>query len=1025
MLKHKAFNRSLLSVAVATAMCSVTGYALAQEVPADEALLEEIEVVGIRRSLQKSADVKRDGMGVSDVITAEDMGKFPDSNLAESLQRVPGVSINRENGEGQQVTVRGLGPRFNLVQLNNRQMAAASGQRSFDFSAIAPDMIRGIEVHKTTAASRETGGMGATINVRTMRPLEEPGERAVVSAQGIYDQSSHDPSVTPEFSGIYSNTFDDDKFGVAVAVNYQERANGRNQARGLSYQVDEWGQPGTNWQPQELSVSWGSHANGPEAGDRFTLPRMDFYNIVEQEHTRANAQAVFQWRPVDNITATVDYNYFNKDIDTVTNSASIWYNWDWNPANTAVWSDDPIKSPLVYAELSNNRPLGETTFAVREDHVRNTLQSYGLNLEWEATDDLSFELDLNGSTNEVTPNGGRLGSTADVEMAALTRSAVAYDRTGDIPAIYVTNPNVVAADVVPLTHRITSQFNEGEVSQAKFSGEWRFTDEQSLNFGLQSTNLDWSSGNIRVERGRGHYEQFKGDFVSFDGFSSFNFMNEFDASYGDFDTIAAQLPAGNGTITHPWTGESATLTGDNFYSTALNFDLNQMLDYLAANYGGYVDGKDSPQTILGNCNSVFCASNKYNYADLQNVSEETKVAYLQYNLNSNLFGLDYALHLGYRYEQTDITAASAITQYDTVLWVKSNQLEFRPAVDQNGEQVQTYGVQKGDYKFHLPSMNLNVNLTDDLVMRLAYGKSIARANLPALRGGVTIETATVNVVNPQAFTGNPNLAPLESNNFDLSLEWYYGDGSYVSVAYFDKAITQFPKTVDSYLNYPGLANPVFGQYADAARATGLQSLDEIFTYVIENFDGQDGVTNNGGGTGQVVGSVNRDPLVDFKYGLTTNGDAKNGVDGIELAVQHMFGESGFGVMANYTFVNSDVGYDPYTLGGSDALLGVSDSANLVGFYDKNGIQVRVAYNWRDRFLDSHNQELGLTEPIFDEAFKTIDLNVSYDITDNAQIFLKGINITGEDNRSHGRGSNLLISHEETGARWMLGGRYQF
>ncbi|WP_227718256.1 TonB-dependent receptor [Microbulbifer sp. Q7] len=1023
MLKNNVFNRTLLSTAVVAAMTGMSGHALAQESAVGDATLEEVEVVGIRGSLMKSADVKRDSMGFTDAITAEDMGKFPDSNLAESLQRIAGVSIDRENGEGKGVTVRGLGPRFNLVQINGRQTASASGSRSFDFSTISPDMIRAVDVHKTSAANRETGGMGATIDVKTMRPLNEPGERFILSGKGIYDQSAADASSTPELSGIYSNTFDDNKFGVAIAVNYQERENGRNEARDLAILTNEWGQPSRDWQNSQGAVDNDNQVNKPADGDLFALSRMNFYNIVDQQHERANAQAVFQWRPVENITATADYNLFRKDIDTVTNKASLWYDWV-TASSTAVWSDDPIKAPIVYGEVAGGPNAGETTFAVEEQHVRNELQTYGLNVAWDFSEDLYFELDVNGSVNEVSPNGGRLGSKADVEMAALTRRAVGVDFTGEIPSLYVNNPNVVPSDVVPLTHRITSETNEAEIDQVKFSGKWEFTEDQSLDFGLQATDIAWSTGSIRVERGRGYYEQFKGDFESFGGFDQFNFLEGFDASYGDFVTAAEQLP--NGTfLMHPWTGENYTFTEDNLYQQALTFDLNEMMDYLAANYGSYVDGKDSPATTLGSCGSVFCASNKYQFSDYQEVEEDTRVAFLQYNLESELFDMPYGMHLGYRYEKTDITASSAISDYDGVIWVKYNEMAFVPKLDANGNQVQTMGTREGSYEYHLPSFNLNVNVTEDVVARIGYGKSLARANLPALRGGVTIDPRSINVATPPARTGNPNLKPLEAENFDLSVEWYYDEGSYVSLAWFDKKIAGFPKTVDTVLNLDGLYNPVFGQYAEEAMATGLTDLTEIFQWIMKEKVGAPGVTVTGPGTGQVVGDASRDPLTDFKIGLQTNGDDKNGVDGWEFSVQHMFGESGFGALANYTIINSDVGYSPYTLEGSAALLGVSDSANVAAFYDKNGIQARIAYNWRDKFLSQHVQELSLIEPIFVEDFQTVDLSVSYELTENAEIFLQGINILDENNNSHGRGENLMISHEETGARWMLGGRYTF
>src|SRR6186997_1315574 len=174
----------------------------AQEQTPDQ--LEEVIVTGLRGSLKASMDIKRDSSGVVDAISAEDIGKFPDTNLAESLQRITGVSIDRVNGEGSNVTVRGFGPTFNLVTLNGRQLPAASvgtitgnpttagsqgTSRSFDFATLASEGVSGLEVYKTGNASAPSGGMGATINIKTIRPLDS-GTKASVGVKAVLDGGS-------------------------------------------------------------------------------------------------------------------------------------------------------------------------------------------------------------------------------------------------------------------------------------------------------------------------------------------------------------------------------------------------------------------------------------------------------------------------------------------------------------------------------------------------------------------------------------------------------------------------------------------------------------------------------------------------------------------------------------------------------------------------------------------------------------------------------------------------------------------
>src|SRR6188768_78373 len=219
--------------------------ATAQETPAAATTPDtEIIVTGVRASLDRSIDLKRNAAGVVDGISAEDIGKFPDTNLAESLQRITGVSIDRVNGEGSAITVRGFGPGFNLVTLNGRQLPAASvgtitgnpttvgaqgTSRSFDFSTLASEGVSGLEVYKTGNAAVSSGGIGATINIKTIKPLDS-GNRASIGAKAVFDEGS-DNEVTPEVSGLFSWANDAETFGFSAFGSYQER---KSSNRGVS-----------------------------------------------------------------------------------------------------------------------------------------------------------------------------------------------------------------------------------------------------------------------------------------------------------------------------------------------------------------------------------------------------------------------------------------------------------------------------------------------------------------------------------------------------------------------------------------------------------------------------------------------------------------------------------------------------------------------------------------------------------------------------------------------------------------------
>ncbi|MET3109144.1 TonB-dependent receptor [Oxalobacteraceae bacterium GrIS 2.11] len=236
-------KQKLMSLAVASACATLVGHAYADDVAAASGAdaVQSIVVTGLRASLQSTLNLKRDSDGIVDGVVAEDIGKFPDTNLAESLQRISGVSIDRANGEGQTVTVRGLGPDFNMVLLNGRQMPTTNlgdtGGRSFDFANLAPESVSQIQVYKTGRAQDSAGGIGATINVMTARPFDNPGFHSSVSIKGVEDKSGanlpaqmQNSKITPEASGLYSNTSEDGKFGVLLNASYQKRDSGFNQA---------------------------------------------------------------------------------------------------------------------------------------------------------------------------------------------------------------------------------------------------------------------------------------------------------------------------------------------------------------------------------------------------------------------------------------------------------------------------------------------------------------------------------------------------------------------------------------------------------------------------------------------------------------------------------------------------------------------------------------------------------------------------------------------------------------------------
>ncbi|MDX2368879.1 MAG: TonB-dependent receptor plug domain-containing protein, partial [Colwellia sp.] len=295
-MKKNIFKKTRLATSLSLILGAST---LSPVFAAEDANVEVIEVRGIRGSLVESMDIKRSANGVVDAITAEDIGKFPDSNIAESLQRITGVSIDRSNGEGAKITVRGMGPEFNMVTLNERQMPSVgsllpgSKGRAFDFGNISSDAVSAVEVYKTARADLPTGGIGATVNMKTARPLNSSGFKGVISAKAVHETSVEDvgDDFTPEVSGLFSNTFADDTIGVLVSGSYQDRNNREQNAA-----VD-------NWIPN-ADTGTGVITDNNEREDGATwYPQNAGYGIKDTSRQRTNAQLVLQYAPTDDLIA--------------------------------------------------------------------------------------------------------------------------------------------------------------------------------------------------------------------------------------------------------------------------------------------------------------------------------------------------------------------------------------------------------------------------------------------------------------------------------------------------------------------------------------------------------------------------------------------------------------------------------------------------------------------------------------------------------------------------------------------------
>ena len=999
-MHQSKFRKTPLAAGIALALgTSAPNPVVAQDTAPETAApeeLEEIVVTGIRSSLTRSMDIKRESMGVVDAITAEDIGKFPDANLAESLQRITGVSIDRQRGEGSRVTVRGFGPEFNLVTINGRQMPTHNGvTRSFDFADLASEGVAGVEVYKTGRADVPSGGIGSTINILTPEPLK--GKTTLsLAARAVMDTSTRTgDTVTPEVSGIYLDRFMDDTLGIAITASHQVRNNGVNSA-----QVNGWyTRPGDDVLPDGSVdvrvVNDENQINRPQTADEsYSIPQAVAYNIAEFESERNNAQVVLQWAPREDITLTADYIRSEFELDRKYSDLSAWFSNTAALSQSSEWTNGPIASPIIYSETNDNNDFAMGTGA---DGGKNLNESVGFNVEWWLNDRLRLEFDYHDSSAESGPNGPN-GTSSLITMATFNKVGQSFITGYELP-IFSNNLNsggeanrpLYSNDMILTGSVFTNGASWMDLEQAKIAGSFEFTDESRIDFGAQTTEVNNRSvfSVVQLDNWGGIGEP--GDLASIVFRSSIA---------GQFDQ----------------------LSGHNHPDLQKEFFTANLADLRAAGEAYYA-ANGIEYAAVGDCGTGYCAST--DWRDDLRTKEETTAFYLQYNWNGQLVDMPASVRIGVRYEETDVVSAALNTTYDGSSWVGAgNELNITEAKDENGNAIQSFTNVRGDYDVTLPNFDFSIEPWTDIVLRASYSETITRPNYNDIKGGL-IPNGTQFFPNtrPSASAGNPGLVPLQSQNLDLSFEWYYAPGSYLSVGYFDKDVENFigiGRTSGAVFEIPNIIGGALWNRAIAESGLDPANYTAVGRYILDNYQDDPAVD------GETIVSVPGDPPIIFDLNQPIN-QKTAAVDGFEVNLQHAFGDSGFGVVVNATFVDADVAYDKSnSLENQFALTGLSDSANFIGFYDGEKLQVRVAYNWRDDFLAGIGQAEGTrTNPQFVEAYGQLDLGVTYLLNDNATFYFSGLNLTNETTHVYSLTKRQVLQAVQTGPRFDVGFRYTF
>ncbi len=947
------YKKNKVSSAVLAVLSTVATLPAAAENATKEAEVEIIEVRGIKGALGRAMDAKREAGGVVDSISAEDIGKFPDTNLAESLQRITGVSIDRSGGEGQLITVRGFGPQFNTVLVNGRQMASENQSRAFSFDTIASELVKSLDVHKTSTATMQSGGIGSTINVNTARPFAISGFKVAGSIKGIYDENSEE--TTPQISALISNTFHDESLGVLFALSHQERETRLNQA-----QMDGW--------LENVGVPNPQTESGQAYTGNIFSPRNYDHKVTTEERTRTNANLVIQYAPADNVIITADALYSDFDVETDTTSYGHWFT-----APNIEGFGDAIGATVdkngTVIDLYQEVGLATDMHAKKFDRLTNS-SAIGLNVDWDVNDNLNMKFDFSHSTAEREANNGRGDQLSLIGYANRVRFQIDDNILPYASEFASANPNIYSG-------------------QQELDG---LAYDPSVTAAGVSDHLDPANSRAHVMLRRGwavedSIDQLRWDSTWIDDGNSGLVAVKFGAMYSSETKLLARWDNEGAGIHCAFCGypDAPDMGGLSQYVFNAGSDFlsdvsgsgRMPTSWLA--HDGEANFAFLEQFSAANGNPISFDAEKRNKSF--EITEDTLSLYAEFDFEVELAGMPLSASAGVRYESTDVDVKGTDEPVQALIILDKT------------EMLASYGAaesltKSSDYEAILPNLSVKLEINDDLIARFAASQTITRPTLDSM-SPVTVIGTTRQGGNLTSSSGNPALEPFTSDNLDFSLEWYYDEASYLSAGYFRKNVANFIINSTEDLTF---------ELADGSLLTDPSTGSDV-----DNPDANDSTAV-------------------FTNTLPNNSESAI-VDGWELAIQHTF-DNGFGVIVNGTIVDSDAELDPADITQVFALTGLSDSYNLVGFYENGPFQARIAYNWRDTFVQSLTQSNGDGVTIV-EDYAQVDISGSYDVTDNISVFFEGINLTEEYVHKRGRFSNQLLLVEDSGRRFAVGVRGSF
>lgn len=766
--RDTSFNFRLLMGAAAVGLLAGGANAQEQDAPEDsEARQETVVVTGFRQSLQQSIAVKRNETGIVDSISAEDIGDFPDLNLAEALQRVPGVQIDRDGGEGRSITVRGLSSDFVRVQINGMEALATTGgrdgranrNRQFDFNVFAADLFTSVKVAKSQEADVEEGSLGGTVQLRSAKPFDYDGFTMAAGAQGSYNDLSE--NTDPRITGLISDRWLDGRLGGLLSVAYSTRNTFEEGSSSGRFRVpadDGCAGPAfVNTTRCYQSVGTITTSDGTvltglaaqQAAAAAAAPRIPRYGRIGYDRERLGLTGALQFEPWEGTEITFDSLY--AQLDQTRNEEFL--------EVISLARETGVQGlramDLVSGVVDDNNTLVQATF--NDVDVRTEQRIDVLSTEF-FQNSLSFESELSDSLRLSGLFGvsRAIGTNPQQTTISLERHDVdgySYDYSDpnlpgfnygfDVtdPANYVFTSSAALGDASIIRLRPNKTLNTYETGRIDLA--WDLNDVFTISGGISQKEFGFE-----VRENRKASEGVTAatlTALAANGYTLADYTTTITNFGGGMD-----LPAGTPT--------SWVIPDLNALNAIIDFDCNCINEY-----GNWTLSRFDGET--------------------RGATEKSTGAYVQVDWRADLGYVPVRGNFGVRYVETELKANGILSG--------------------NPETV--------DFKYDdtLPALNVVIEPTDNFIVRVAAAKTIARPNLTALTPGGSID------VSPPGFSltaGNPFLEPIRSNNVDLSLEWYPYEEALFSVALFRKNIKSFNQRLLRSIPYSetGFPNSLLG-----------------------------------------------------------------------------------------------------------------------------------------------------------------------------------------------------------------------